>query len=118
MAKGMLFIGWGEVIPGREQKALQVFGEAMQYYTSLQQQGLIDSFEPVILEPHGGDLSGFVLLRGDREKLEELRATPEYLRMTNRTQLVVQNLGLVSAVSGEELQATLADYQQQVTELA
>ena len=36
-------------------KALQVFNESIQYYTQLQQQGMIESFEPVALEPHGGD---------------------------------------------------------------
>ena len=65
MANAALVIGWGPVVPGREQKALQVFGEAIQYYTRLQQQGQIESFEPVALEPHGGDLNGFLLVRGD-----------------------------------------------------
>src|SRR5258708_10643032 len=56
MATGALMIGWGHVVPGREQKSLQVFNEAIQYYTQLQQQGTIESFEPVTLEPHCGDL--------------------------------------------------------------
>ena len=29
---------------------------------------MIESFEPVFLEPHGGDLTGFILVRGDAEK--------------------------------------------------
>ena len=39
MAKGTLFVGWGEGIPGREQKALQVFNETLEYYGQLQQRG-------------------------------------------------------------------------------
>jgi hypothetical protein len=65
MANATLVIGWGPAVQGREQKALQVFSEAIQYYTRLQQQGQIDSFEPVALEPHGGDLNGFLLVGGD-----------------------------------------------------
>ena len=69
MATGALMIGWGPTVRGRELKALQVFNEAIQYYTRMQQQGTIESFEPVSLEPHGGDLIGFLFIRGDREKL-------------------------------------------------
>jgi hypothetical protein len=52
-------------VRGRERQALKVFGEAFEYYSRLQQEGEIESFEPVILEPHGGELGGFFLLRGD-----------------------------------------------------
>ena len=76
MATGALVIGWGPAVRGREQKALQVFNEAIQYYTRLQQQGTIESFEPVALEPHGGDLEGFLLIRGDRVDLDDL-AVPD-----------------------------------------
>src|SRR5256885_16683049 len=92
MATGALMIGWGPTVRGREQKALQVFNEAIQYYTRLQQQGTIESFEPVALEPHGGDLQGFLLVRGDREKLNALRSSEEFLRLNNRAALVVDNL--------------------------
>jgi hypothetical protein len=51
--------------------ALALFQEAMQYYAQLQHQGEIDSFEPVQLESHGGDLQGFLLLRGDTDKLAQ-----------------------------------------------
>jgi len=76
MAKGALFIGWGPAARGREQQALSLFQESIQYYARLQQQGEIDSFEPMQLEPHGGDLNGFLLLRGDTEKLARLKSRP------------------------------------------
>src|SRR5690348_17867761 len=100
MATSALMIGWGSVVRGREQKALQVFNEAIQYYTQLQQQGEIESFEPVQLEPHGGDLAGFLLVRGDQEKLSQLRTREEFLRLNNRAGLVVENLGVLGAFIG------------------
>ena len=118
MAKGALFIGWGEVIATREQKAVQVFNETLQYYGSLQQRGQIDSFEPFLLEAHGGDLNGFALLRGDRDKLDSLRSTQEFNRMTSRAQLVVHNVGVIAAYTGDELQTFMTDFQQQNRELA
>ena len=117
MATGALMIGWGPAVRGREQKALQVFNEAIQYYVQLQQRGTIESFEPVALEPHGGDLVGFLLVRGDREKLNTLRNSEEFLRLNNRAGLVVDNLGVVTAYIGEELQRLFADFGTQASEL-
>ncbi len=118
MATGALMVGWGTLVQGREQKALQHFNEAIQYYTRLQQQGTIESFEPVVLEPHGGDLQGFLLVRGDREKLNALRSSEEFLRLTNRAELVVDNVGIVTAFIGEELQRLFTDFQTQASELS
>ncbi len=118
MASGALFVGWGPVVRGREQQSLRVFNEVMQYYGRLQQEGVIDSFEPVVLEPHGGDLSGFVLIRGDRDKLSHLRTNDEFVHNVNRASLYVDNVGVVGAYSGEALDRLFADFQQVIDELA
>jgi hypothetical protein len=118
MADHALFVGWGEIIPGREQQAAQVFNELLQHYGQLQQQGEIEGFEPFFLEPHGGDLGGFLLLRGDRDKLARVRASDEFVRLNQRAQLVVQRFGVVGAVAGQELQRQVGLYQQQAGELA
>src|SRR5512144_1654978 len=73
MADEALFIGWGEVVRGRESKALDVFNESLQYYARLQQDGTVEGFDAWFLAPHGGDLSGFVLLRGERERLDDVQ---------------------------------------------
>ena len=117
MATGALVIGWGPAVRGRELKALQVFNEAIQFYTRLQQQGTIESFEPVALEPHGGDLAGFLLIRGDREKLNAIRTSEEFLRLNNRAALIVDNFGVITAFIGEELQRQFADFGAQAAEL-
>ncbi len=118
MAANALFIGWGQAVRGREQKGLQVFSEVIQYYTRLQQQGEIDAFEPVALEPHGGDLAGFILVHGDPDKLSHLRNSEEFIRFNTRGGLVVDNLGVVGAWIGEELQRLVDDYGKQAGELA
>ena len=60
MAGDAIFIGWGDPVHGRELKGLEVFGEAVALWGRLQQEGAIESFEPVLLGPHGGDLQGFL----------------------------------------------------------
>jgi hypothetical protein len=71
MADRVLFIGWNRPVVGREQQAMELWQKAMEYYGKLQADGRIESFEPVILTAHGGDLNGFVMLRGGAEKLAE-----------------------------------------------
>ncbi len=116
MANFALFVGWGPIINGRERKALQVFGESLQYYARLQQQGEVESVEPVQLEPHGGDLSGFLFIKGDREKLNRLRYSDEFQHNLNRAILVVENVGVIGAFIGEDLNRVYANFGQQAQE--
>ena len=118
MAMGGLFIGWGPAVRGREQKALELFQEVMQYYGRLQQQGEIQSFEPVALEPHGGDLAGFLLIKGDADKLARLRASDEFIALNTRALLIVENFGVAGAFVGEGLQSLFADFGKQAAALA
>ncbi len=110
MADDALFIGWGEVVRGRETKALEVFNESIQYYGQLQQDGKIESFDVFFLGPHGGDLGGFVLLRGAREALDSLQSTPEFERLQTRSALVVDRTGTIPAVTGEALARQVAHF--------
>jgi hypothetical protein len=118
MAMSALFVGWGPAVHGREHKALQVFQEALQFFGRLQQQGDIQSFEPVALEPHGGDLSGFLLIRGDADKLARLRSSDAFTALNTRAQLVVEDFGVAGAFVGEDLQRLFADFDKQAAELA
>lgn len=117
MADSGLFVGFGFAVRGRERQAIQVFNEAFEYYSRLQQDGEIESFEPVLLEPHGGELDGFFLLRGDKDKLAHIRTSEEFERITARGGLIVDHLGIVSAVLGERLMSQISVFNQQVEEL-
>lgn len=108
MAKGALFVGWGAIIPGREEAAPRVLNEAVQWLVRLQHEGRIDGFEAVALEPHGGDLAGFVLVKGDKESLASLRVEDEFLRTMVRVQLVHSKVGVVGAYTGAEMQSLFA----------
>jgi hypothetical protein len=117
MADSGLFIGFGLPVRGRERQASKVFNEVFEYYSRLQQGGEIESFEPVLLEPHGGELGGFFLLRGDQDKLARVRASEEFARHTVRAQLIIDNLGVVGALLGERLMGEASLFDQQVAEL-
>jgi hypothetical protein len=117
MAETGLFIGWGEPITGREAKGLEVFAEALAYYGKAEQEGRIESYETVLLSPHGGDLSGFILARGSEAQIAALRAEDEFERITTRATLVVRNVGVVDAALGEGLQSAIGVYQTAVSDL-
>ena len=117
MADDALFVGWGEVVRGRETKAVEVFGESIQYYTQLQQDGKIESFEPYFLAPHGGDLAGFVLIRGERAQLDEIERSEEFERLQARVTLIVDRSGVIPAVTGEALARGLGHFQDAVKDL-
>jgi hypothetical protein len=117
MADFGLFIGFGSAARGRERQAIKVFNEAGEYYARRQQQGEIEGFEPVLLEPHGGDLIGFFLLRGDRDKLARIRSSDEFNRLNLRAALITENLGVVGAQLGERVATQLGVYNEQLEEL-
>jgi hypothetical protein len=117
MADAGLFIGWGEVVRGREERAIEVFNEGIRYYGQLQEDGRIESFEPCLLDPHGGDLAGFVLVRGSTEQMDALHHDDEFQRQMTRANLIVDNLGVIHAYMGEELGRQMSRYQAEVPEL-
>jgi hypothetical protein len=118
MADDGLFIGWGEVVRGREGKAVEVFNEAIEYYGKLQQDGMIESYEPWFLATHGGDLDGFILVRGEREKLDEVVRGEEFERLQTRVSLIVDRSGVVQAVTGESLARGMGHFQEATADLA
>jgi hypothetical protein len=114
MADAGLFIGWGEVVRGREDRALDVFNETVEYYGQLQSDGRIESFEVALLEPHGGELQGFVLLRGSEEQIDEVHRSEDFERLMTKASLVVDDLGLVSAAIGDGLARAVSIFQEEI----
>lgn len=111
-----LFVGFGAPARAREPQALALFEQWVGYCSDLRERGEIESFEPVLLDAHGGDLAGFFLLRGDGERLDRLRRDGDFRRLSARAQLVVEGFGVVGAHAGDALTEQLAIYRSQVEE--
>lgn len=118
MADYGVFIGFGIPVRGREQAATGVFNEFVQYLAGQQQAGAIAGFEPVFLQPHGGDLGGFFLLRGDRQRLTALVSSADFERLMTRAQLIVEHFGVVNCWLGEEIGRQMASFQEATADLA
>lgn len=117
MADAGLFVGWGQVVRGREQRAVEVFNESVAYWGGLQGDGKIESFEIAFLVPHGGDLNGFVLIRGSDEQMSALRTDEEFQRQLTRVDLIVESLGVVDAALEGGVQTTMEMYMKEIGEL-
>jgi hypothetical protein len=103
MADRVIFIGFGRPVSGREQASQTVFQEAMEYWGRLQAAGEIEGCDVVLLDAHGGDLGGFFLLKGERDKLARVRASEEMEQLLVRANLIVEDLGAVGGFTGEAI---------------
>ena len=103
MSSNVLFFGWNRPIPGREKISGEHFQEFLQYLGGLQKNGTIQSFEPVFLNPHGGDMNGFFFIKGDAGKLDSLVASEDWIKHTIRADFHLQGAGFIRGVAGEPL---------------
>ena len=101
MANSELFIGWNRSVAGREQQAMGLFMKVMEYYGKLQNDGKIESFEPIVLSNHGGDLNGFVLIRGDAAKLDEVRREDTFRNFSIEANFCLENFGVIDGYIGD-----------------
>jgi hypothetical protein len=118
MAEAGLFVGWGPPVHSREAKGLEVFNEALSWYGKQQESGAFESFEVVLVGPHGGDLYGFILVKGSQDQIASLRADDEFIRLHTRAGLVVDRLGVVDAVVDEAVGQQVSIYQEAIADVA
>ena len=110
MADRAIFIGWDRAIAGREKQAMQLFQKSMDYYSKLKTEGKIESFESVMLMPHGGDLNGFILIRGDAKKLAEINDDPAAVELRVEANYCLSGFGTVFGYAGESLTKMFAQW--------
>ena len=103
MSENVIFFGWNYAIPGREKVSGEHFQEFVQYLTGLQKNGTIQSFDPVFLNLHGGDMNGFFLIKGDEKKLNVLIESEEWLKHMFRAGLHLHGMGVIKGVTGDAL---------------
>jgi hypothetical protein len=101
MTDRMIFIGWNRPVVGREQQAMKLFQKVMEYYSKLQSGGKIESFEPFMLTHHGGDLNGFIILRGEAKKLGEVREEQTFIENSIEAGYCLEGFGIVLGYTGE-----------------
>jgi hypothetical protein len=108
MQSNLLLFGWNRSVPGRELVSAEHFGEFVEYLGGLQADGVIESFEVVFLDPHGGDLGGFFLIRGKPDSLNALLGTRDWIVHMTRGGQHLDGQGLVRGVTGDAVMERMA----------
>jgi hypothetical protein len=114
MADRILFVGWGASVHGREERGLEVFNEAMGLYGRLQQEGRIEKFDVVLLDPSPG-LGGYIELHGSAEQLNAVRQSEDFRRTLVDASLIVDDFRLVEGFTNEGIAGEMALYQDSIT---
>lgn len=117
MADRVLHIAWDRPVPGREERGLEVFNEALGLYGRMQQDGRIESFDVVLFDPNGVT-NGYIELRGSSAQLSAAREDEEFRRTAVDASLVVENLRLIDGVCHEGIAREMALYQDALTNVA
>jgi hypothetical protein len=114
MADRALFIGFGEPVRGREERAIEVFGQFVGMFGRMQSDGRIEGMEVCLLDPHGGELGGFFLVAGNEAQCASLPNDEEFRRAMTDAGLIVEKLGVVPGRTGEGVNQEMGMYAEAV----
>jgi hypothetical protein len=116
MADRVLVISWNEPVHGREERGLEVFNDALGLAGRMQQDGRIEKFDVVLLEPTG-DLNGYLELHGSAEQLAAVREDEEFQRNTADALLIVDGLRHSMGYTNEGVAKQIEIYQEAVSKV-
>jgi hypothetical protein len=105
-----VFIGFGQPVRGREERAVEVFNEFVGMFGRMQADGRIEDMDVTLLRSHGGDLGGFFIVHGSAEQCSALQMDEEFERAIADATPIVENFGVVPAVTGEAVGNEMARY--------
>lgn len=99
-----IVFGWNRAIVGREGMAAELFAHTVNYFEKLRSTNNIESYEPVFLNSHGGDLNGFFLLKGTNVQLNTMKSSDEFVDIIVRAGLYLTNVGVIDGYTGTVVQ--------------
>ena len=100
MADRLLFVGWGTPVPGREERALEVFNETVGLYGRMQQDGRIESFNVTLLSANSA-LNGYIELHGSSAQMAGLHEDEEFMRGIADASMIVADLNVLNGFANE-----------------
>ena len=113
MADRVLFLSWSTAVRGREERSLEVFNDAVGLYGRMQQEGRIERFDIVLLEPNT-HLGGYFALHGSAEQLAAVREDEEFRELLVAAELIVEQLHIASGATNAGIAVEMERYQRQI----
>lgn len=117
MADRILCLTWGQVVRGREQHSLEVFNDAVGYYSGLRDDGRLERFDLVLLTPNG-QLDGMMLLYGSHAQLDAMQQDDRFMRLLTAAGTVVDDLRLIDGYANEGIAEPMSRFQEIASHLA
>jgi hypothetical protein len=114
MSSNAIVFGWNRSLPGREQLSGKHFQDFMAYLQAQKAASRIESFDPVLLEPHGGSVNGFFLIRGTSAQLTAMTDSPEWVQHQIRAELHLEGAGIWRAVVGAAVSERMGMWMQAI----
>lgn len=117
MTTGAVVGRWGSVIPGREAKALEVFGKSVERYEQLAKQGRIHSHREYIALT--GKIGGLSVIEGEIEELQKILVETETISLNSQAEAIVQDFEVNLYVGGSDqaIQEVMGTYMTATAEL-
>ena len=109
-----LFLGWNRAVPGHEKNSMEIFEGFLGYLGKLENDKKILNYEPVMLNAHGGDMNGFVLIRGTEEDLHKVTTTDDWQNWMVQGWMTMQGFGLIRGVMGDEMKTRMKRFQKYI----
>ena len=102
MGSNVMLFGWNRSVPGTALRGVR------EVPWRLAAEGCDSDFRCRVPRPHGGDLNGFFLIKGDSAKLDALVSTTEWITHITRAALHLDGSGVVRGVTGDEIMGRMA----------
>ena len=116
MADRVMFIGWGNPVRGREERALEVFNESVGLYGRMQQDGRIESFDITLLGVNSV-LNGFMELKGDMAQIQALSEDEEFQRVILDASLIVDDLNVMAGYTNAGVAGQMAIFAEAIAKV-
>ena len=117
MADRLLFVTWNIPARGMEERAVEVFNDAVGILGRRQQEGKIESFDVSLFAPTG-DIGGFMIAKGSAEQITALRNTDEeFMRNTVDAELCVDGIRHIEGVCGNGIAEQMQLYTDAISRL-
>jgi hypothetical protein len=97
---GAALIRWGGQVPGREAKALEVFGKSIERFEQLTKEGRLHAHHEYIALT--GKAGGFTILEGDVEELQKILIEPETLTLNSQAEAIVADFEITLYAGGTD----------------
>jgi hypothetical protein len=116
MADRVLFISWGSSVRGSEERGLEVFNAAMGLYGRMQQDGRIEGFDVMLMQPNGM-MAGCIQVQGSAEQLAMIRGDEEFMRSMMDASLIVDDLRIMDGFTNDGVARQMEMYQEAIAQV-